>query len=229
MMKTYILFVVLLLNLVIFSVLFSEPSFNESAPGCAGSGCHSFTAGVVSANSQSNLEVEVTLSGVSQGEKVGGELVDAGGNVVDVIQNTSSNPFILTAPSAGDYTVNAGYKKPQKEWDSVSVAIGVTDISDPNGKIFPEKIALLGNHPNPFNHETIIKFSLPRQNTVELAIFDINGKLIRNLSDNTYTAGIHSVRWDGRDNFGKVVASGIYLVRMNSENQQFSHRVLLSK
>ena len=127
-MKKYIWFAVLVLNLAVFSVLFSEPSFNGSTTGCAGSSCHSFKSGAVSASSQSNLNVEVTLSGVSPGEDVGGELVDQGGNVVDVIQKTSSNPFILTAPSAGDYTINAGYKKPSKEWDSVSVVIGVTDI-----------------------------------------------------------------------------------------------------
>ncbi len=228
-MKKYILFAILILNLAVFSVLFSEPSFNGSTAGCAGGNCHSFKAGIVSAITQSNLQVEVTVSGVSPGKKVGGELVDGGGTVVDVIQNTSSNPFILTAPSAGNYRINAGYKEPDKDWDSVSVALGVTDISDLGRNLIPEKIALLGNHPNPFNHETIIKFSLPQQNDVKLMIFDINGKLVRNLSENTYNAGIHNVRWDGRGNSGKVVASGIYIVRMNSGNRQFSHRILLSK
>jgi flagellar hook assembly protein FlgD len=228
-MKKSILFAILIFNLAVFSVLFSEPDFNGSTAGCADGSCHSFKAGVVSANSQSNLQVEITLSGVSQGEKVGGELVDQNGAVVDVIQKTSSNPFTLTAPSAGEYLVNAGYKKPSREWDSVSVVIGVTDISDLDKNLIPEKIALLGNHPNPFNHETIIKFSLPQQNDIKLMIFDISGQLIRNLSESTYNAGIHSVQWDGRDNAGKVVASGIYIVRMNSRNRQFSHRILLSK
>lgn len=228
-MKKYILFAILVLIFAIFSVLFSEPSFNGTTAGCAGGNCHSFKAGVVSAMAQSNLQIEITVSGVSPGKKVGGELVDGSGNVVDVIQNTSSNPFILTAPSAGNYRINAGYKEPDEEWDSVSVAIGVTDISNPNRNIFPEEIALLGNHPNPFNHETIIKFSLPQQNDVKLLIFNINGQLIRHLNEDNFGAGIHSVRWDGRDNSGKVVASGIYFVRMTSENQQFSHRILLSK
>lgn len=98
----------------------SEPSFN-SGPGCSGSGCHSFSDGKVSVTYLGNNQVEVTVSGTTS--RVAGELVDESGTVVSVINTTSSNPFILTAPGDGSYTINAGYKNPSRIWDSASVVI----------------------------------------------------------------------------------------------------------
>lgn len=123
-MKNKIYFFVLFLStFALTPLLLSEPSFNGSAPGCSGSGCHSFNDGSVSAAILNNFQVEVTVSGTSS--KVGGELVDTQGTVVAVINSTIANPFILTAPSAGSYIVNAGYDNPAKRWDSASVVISV--------------------------------------------------------------------------------------------------------
>ena len=116
-------FVLLLFTFPLTSLLQSEPSFNGSTPGCSGSGCHSFSGGDVSATILNNFQVQVTITGTSS--KVGGELVDENGNVVAVINSTSTNPFILTAPSTGSFTVNAGYDNPSKRWDSASVVISV--------------------------------------------------------------------------------------------------------
>jgi len=117
-------FVLLLITPPLTSQLLSEPSFNGSTPGCSGSGCHSFSDGDVSATILNNFQVQVTVTGTSS--KVGGELVDENGNVVSVLNSTSSNPFILTAPSAGYFTVYAGYKTPSESWDSTSIVLSVT-------------------------------------------------------------------------------------------------------
>ena len=228
-MKYYVWFIIVLCTFSIFSILFSTPGINGSTAGCEGGNCHSFNDNIVSAVALTDLQVEVTVSGVSAGENVAGELVDQAGIVVVTENGTKDNPFVLQALSAGTYTVNAGYKKPTREWDSVSVSIGVTGLSTPESNIVPDKIALLGNHPNPFNQETIISFSLPSQQAVTLSVFDMNGKLVRHLNDRPYAAGINRVRWDGRDDAGNVVASGVYIVQMKSEGMQFSHRILLSK
>jgi hypothetical protein len=66
----------------------------------------------------------VTVSGVSGGSPVAGELVDMNGTVVDVINPTSTNPFVLTAPAEGEYTVNAGYNDPDRVYDTQVVTIG---------------------------------------------------------------------------------------------------------
>lgn len=95
---------------------YSKPDFNGSAPGCGGSGCHSTQAGILTITALGNHQVRVTVSGTTS--KVAGELVDASGNVVAYINSTSTNPFTLTAPASGYYTINAGYKNPSLRWDS---------------------------------------------------------------------------------------------------------------
>ncbi len=73
---------------------------------------------------------------------------------------------------------------------------------------------LTGAVPNPFNPQTHIKFSLPRDAHVSLNLYDVSGRLVRSLVSNTMTAGDHSVRWAGRDDAGKSVASGTYFMRL---------------
>jgi hypothetical protein len=69
-------------------------------------------------------------------------------------------------------------------------------------------------HPNPFNPETTIDFSLASAVRVYVAVYDVKGALVRTLVDENQTAGDHSVRWNGVDEKGRSAASGIYFVRM---------------
>ncbi len=122
-MKLVFGFLFVLISLLFIPTLFSEASFNGSNPGCGGSGCHSFSDGDVSITILDSANIEVLVTGTSS--RVGGELVDEQGNVVDFINSTNTNPFVLTAPSAGNYIVNAGYKNPSRNWDSAFVALVV--------------------------------------------------------------------------------------------------------
>ena len=99
-MKKFIGFSSIIFILIIINFLYSEPSFNDPNPGCEGGGCHSFNSGLVTAVSVGDLQIEVTVNNVEPGDKVAGELVDSGGNVVDVMPSTENNPFTLTAPLA---------------------------------------------------------------------------------------------------------------------------------
>ena len=112
------------LMLILFSPFnYAEPGFNGSTPGCGGSGCHSVQAGIVTLTQLSNNQVRVTVSGTSS--RVAGELVNVNGSVVAAINSTSTNPFILTAPSPGIYTVNAGFKNPSLRWASAQIDLTV--------------------------------------------------------------------------------------------------------
>ena len=93
----------------------------------------------------------------------------------------------------------------------------------------PEKLELFDNHPNPFNNETLIRFSLPGQEFITLQIFNINGQLVRNLVNNSLPAGQHSVRWDGKDNESRIVASGTYLYKLKSKGKQLTKKLMLIK
>ncbi len=78
----------------------------------------------------------------------------------------------------------------------------------------PTRLTLLPARPNPFNPSTEIGFGLPAAARVRLVVYDVLGRRIRTLAEGNYPAGWHRVRWDGRDESGREVASGVYLYRL---------------
>ncbi|MFC2075694.1 aryl-sulfate sulfotransferase [candidate division KSB1 bacterium] len=119
------------------------------------------------------------------------------------------------APSRADTTILFVYSKPS------SIA------GETAGR--PEKLTLRQNYPNPFNPETNITFELPDRWEVELRIYNIRGRLVKNLLRRKLEAGNHSVRWDGRDDLGKEVASGIYFYELRAGNHVMRKRMVLLK
>jgi hypothetical protein len=84
----------------------------------------------------------------------------------------------------------------------------------------PDHFALLQNYPNPFNPQTKIEYALSRDADVKLTIYNILGEKIKMLVDEHQTAGYKKVYWDGRDQKGEEVASGVYFYRL--ETKEFS-------
>jgi hypothetical protein len=80
----------------------------------------------------------------------------------------------------------------------------------------PTSYALLGNYPNPFNPETTIGFALPERSLVTLAVYDVLGQQVRVLVSRALPAGQHQVVWDGRDELGRPVSSGVYMYRLQA-------------
>jgi flagellar hook assembly protein FlgD len=95
----------------------------------------------------------------------------------------------------------------------------------------PEETALstrlVGNAPNPFNPRTTISFDLGQSGPVRLEIFDVRGRLVRTVDNRVFSAGSHSVLWDGRDNQGGDTASGLYFFRMTTDSASETHKMLL--
>lgn len=89
-------------------------------------------------------------------------------------------------------------------------------ISIDDEEYIPEEFALKGNYPNPFNSHTIIEFSLNNPGYVNLEIFDIQGRKVRDLVSDYYNSGNYSVSWNGCTSNGTLVSSGIYLYRLSS-------------
>ena len=103
-------------------------------------------------------------------------------------------------------------------------------------EIIPDSDPLLRNYPNPFNPSTIISFQLSDetiQEDLELGIFNIKGQKVKKYSmlniQYSITNDLYSVTWDGRDNTGKAVPSGIYLYRLDTGAMQYSRKMLLLK
>jgi len=80
--------------------------------------------------------------------------------------------------------------------------------------------------PNPFRLEATIAYEVPRQSTVTVRIFDVLGQCVRTLAHHRHTAGRHTVRWDGSDDFGKQVGSGVYFCRLDVGRRTRTHRIL---
>jgi hypothetical protein len=85
------------------------------------------------------------------------------------------------------------------------------------------------NSPNPFNPETLIPFSVRRAQRVSLRIFDIQGKLVRNMFEGVQQPGVYHQRWNGKDDEGLSQPSGVYFVRMVAEDGRFTQKMLLLK
>jgi len=100
----------------------------------------------------------------------------------------------------------------------ITVELTVTPVSAV-GDGLPRHLVFEGAVPNPFNPATDIKFSLPRDAAVDLAIYDVSGRLVRNLADGRRTAGDHSEHWNGRDDSGLNVASGVYFARLKVDGE----------
>ena len=92
----------------------------------------------------------------------------------------------------------------------------------PQASYLPEEFQLMQNYPNPFNSFTTIAYQIPQElsdSQVKIRIFNINGQLVKTLVNRTLKPGPASVTWDGRDDRGRAVASGIYFYRLEAEGE----------
>jgi 3-phytase len=93
----------------------------------------------------------------------------------------------------------------------------------------PERLTLSSNYPNPFNMETIIAYALPEPAKVRLIIYSITGQQVLKLVDDFQPAGYKQARWDGKNQYGKVVSSGVYLIHLEAGQQHLTRRLTLLK
>ncbi|MCB9250788.1 MAG: S8 family serine peptidase [Ignavibacteriales bacterium] len=87
------------------------------------------------------------------------------------------------------------------------------------------KYELLGNYPNPFNPSTTISYSIPAASNISLTIYDMMGRRIESFEKNGLAAGIHSEFWDGRNENGELVSSGIYIYKFRAISQDGDAKV----
>ncbi|KPK99737.1 MAG: hypothetical protein AMJ91_06530 [candidate division Zixibacteria bacterium SM23_73_3] len=91
----------------------------------------------------------------------------------------------------------------------------------------PSEFSLHNNYPNPFNPETVIGYSIPRACHVRLEIFNVLGQKIRTLVDEEQTAGKNEVMWDGEDESGNQVASGVYFYKLEAKDFTQTKKMVL--
>jgi hypothetical protein len=109
-------------------------------------------------------------------------------------------------------TFDSLYVRVYGVFDAALAALNSTGVSD-----IPQMIGaglLEQNSPNPFHPVTTIAYRVQRSGIVQLDIFDVTGRLVRELVGRTQAAGRHQVIWDGRDMAGRRVVSGLYFYRL---------------
>jgi len=105
----------------------------------------------------------------------------------------------------------------------------VINFKDYSQEITPDKIGLLPNYPNPFNPSTTIKYQISEIGFVDLAIYDIKGNLVKTLVSRKMVSGTYTQKWDATNMNGIQLPSGIYIVRLISNNVSITQRILLMR
>ncbi|MBN1351067.1 T9SS type A sorting domain-containing protein [candidate division KSB1 bacterium] len=105
---------------------------------------------------------------------------------------------------------------------------GVTDV-DGNPTVVPLEYTMSNNYPNPFNPTTEIEYGIPISNRVTITIFNSLGQHVRTLVDRDMTAGTYHATWDGRDDMGNMMPSGMYFYKMNASHFNSVKKMLLMK
>ena len=104
----------------------------------------------------------------------------------------------------------------------------VVGVAKTNPNI-PDVFYVYQNYPNPFNPSTTIRYSIPESEYVVISIYDINGNLISTLLNSRQNAGTHEILWDGKNNSGMKVVSGVYLYKVQAGNSSKISKMILLK
>jgi uncharacterized lipoprotein YddW (UPF0748 family) len=136
----------------------------------------------------------------------------------DVVPDLGKNYFYVV--TAFDKLHNES--NPSNEVSTVSVV-----VAEAGQQIL--KFELYQNYPNPFNFETTIEFEIPFDSWVSVKIYDILGREIKTLVSGFKSAGRHKVIWDGRDEQGGYISSGVYFCRMTAGSFSKTIKIVLTK
>ncbi|MBM4400103.1 MAG: T9SS type A sorting domain-containing protein, partial [Candidatus Cloacimonetes bacterium] len=110
----------------------------------------------------------------------------------------------------------------------VNLDINVTSNCDDNSVCYPNM--LLGNYPNPFAVNTNIRFSLAQsKSNVSIKLYNSKGQLVRTILDKPMLKGLHSIAFDGKDDFNKPLSSGVYIYKLHTESYKYTKRMVVLK
>ena len=107
--------------------------------------------------------------------------------------------------------------------------LNVTAIEDPQDNAIPKTYELANNYPNPFNPSTTIEYGLPKAGHVSIKIYNVLGQKVRTLLNGQRPAGRFKVVWNGRDDFGNNVSSGMYFYRLKTDAAVLVKKMILLK
>ena len=145
---------------------------------------------------------------------------------VQFSQNLSNSSilFMFDEVSAGDayFTPITTVSDNFGQFTSDMVSLG-EDLN------LPVEFSLFPNYPNPFNPSTIISYGISEDSFVSIDIYDMRGRVVRNLVSQKQVSGRYSVSWDGNDDGGNSVSAGVYIYKLSAHNKVLSRKMVLMK
>jgi|GEM_PF-2081469 len=149
------------------------------------------------------------------------------------LQGLDADSFADERPEGGECFLAVRFQgSAEEEAETVTasrVSSPETVVTAAAGSSIPRGYALLPNYPNPFNASTNIGFQIPAAGHVSLTIYDVLGRVARRLVDQHQQAGNYIARWNGRDNHGKVMKSGVYFCVFESGSCRETIKMVLSR
>ncbi|RMH72729.1 MAG: T9SS C-terminal target domain-containing protein [Gemmatimonadetes bacterium] len=136
---------------------------------------------------------------------------------IDVTFYVAANAANANGQPSGDYIYTQHFV----------VDLSNTGIEDEFNPAVPATPLKLSNYPNPFNPRTTIRYAIPTHDHVTLGIYNITGQLVRIVVDQPQAPGEYSILWDGTDDRGQSVESGLYLYRLETNTQSVARTMVL--
>ena len=174
-----------------------------------------------------SLDVDPGLSGALSAGGVGWQVgsLDGGETWTDMSEGMGPEAELITVARGG------GPESPRL-YAATTHGLFVADLQRATAvrgyrRYLPERAELVASYPNPFNASTVIQISLPRDEQVELTVFDVLGQVVRRLAEERLPAGAHNMHWDGCDEAGRQIASGVYVVRLRAGSVETARKMAL--
>ncbi len=152
--------------------------------------------------------------------------------VIDINRTTGFNAILNDYAGRIVYIAFRHYNSPLPSRlliDNFKILSSLSPATTTETLVSESKTRLLGNYPNPFNPETRINFEIENEEDVRLEIFNIKGQKVKTLLSNKLEKGIHQIIWQGKDDLGHQVSSGIYFYRLKAGKNLLTKKMMLLK
>jgi len=107
--------------------------------------------------------------------------------------------------------------------------ITTTDVEEEMEVILPTDFGISQNYPNPFNPQTVIEYAVPKDSRIRIMVYNVLGQRVKVLKDEWEQAGYRRVTWDGKDQKGEEVGTGIYFYKIHADNYVKTKKMVLLK
>ncbi|MCB0271022.1 MAG: T9SS type A sorting domain-containing protein, partial [Calditrichaeota bacterium] len=174
-------------------------------------------------SSDNEIEVAVPRTNIVAGSDVRIFIYSVGDYVWD---NEEYFPNDQTNDVGPSYALNYNFVTGPSIVQTIYGTTGIKPGDNVGEELIADEFGLAQNYPNPFNPSTNIQFNVPAISEVEVFVSNVLGQRIKTLHSGVLTPGVHNVNWNGRNDNGQLVSSGIYFYTLASKNTQITRKML---